>query len=384
MKNESSVRHEPDPSIEKKLVMWLFIALAIVAFMATAAIQNDTRHAESAEQAKQANNFVQETEAVLSSLYAAEAAESRHFLTGDDLAKKTAADNFAWVEKRLKTATTMAFETPEQLDRLGRISLLLQKRLELNKEAARLNGGQGPVQATKLFTTVEARADFRELERLVAANRAIENRVAQKREETLQRHTRRTEQILCAGAGLTLLLLGVAFYVVRLDMKARRAAVANLEGKIKEKTDELNELNERLQIEDIEQQWGQAALDRIVGHHELVLNSIREAVFVITKNGMIVSANPAAADMTRREAKQLVGKLINSVLLDADRLPFPWEKHFLRSPIKDGQPVPPKAATVRQADGSLLDVQMACYPTRDRQNLTGAVVTVARNHLPMQ
>jgi PAS domain S-box-containing protein len=321
---------------------------------------------------------------MLSCLHAAESAQRTHFLTSDDLSKKAAADNFGWVEKHLKTATTIAFETPEQLDRLGRISLLLQKRLELNKEAARLSGGQGPVQAAKLFTTVEARADLRELERLVASNRTIESRVAQKREETLQRHTRRTEQILCAGAGLTLVLLGVAFYVVRLDMKARRAAAANLEAKVQEKTDELGELNERLQIEDIEQQWGQAALDRIVGHHELVLNSVHDGVFVISKHGHIVSANPAAADLTRREAKQLVGKMINSVLLDEDRLPFPWEKHFLRSPIKNGCPVPSKAAAVKQADGSLVDVRMACYPTRDRQNLTGAVVTIARNYSPMQ
>jgi hypothetical protein len=63
-------------------------------------------------------------------------------------------------------------------------------------------------------------------------------------------------------------------------------------------------------------------------------------------------------------------------LLDDDRLPYPWEKHFLRTPIKNGRPILPKPGTVKQADGGLVDVQLACYPTRDRENLTGAVITV--------
>jgi PAS domain S-box-containing protein len=377
MRNESSVRLDPDPAVEKKLLAWLALALVVVAFMATAAIQNDTRQAEAADRSNQANDFVQETDATLSFLYAAEAAQRTAFLTGDEATKKLAAENFVAVDKHLKIATTLALDNPDQMDRLGAMSALLQKRIELNKEAGRLSA-QGPVQATKFFTTTDARADLRELGRLVASNRAIENRVGVTRGETLQRHTRRTEQILCAGAVLTLILLGLAYRVVRTDVKLWRMTAVNLQAKIDERTEQLEALNEKLQIEDIEQQWGQAALDRIVEHHELVLNSVHDGVFVISKRGLIVSANPAAADLTRREAKQLVGKMINSVLLDEDRLPFPWEKHFLRSPIKNGRPVPSKPAAVKQADGSLINVRMACYPTRDRQNLTGAVVTVCK------
>ena len=383
MRNESSVCLDPDPAIEKKLLAWLALVLVVVAFMATATIQNDTRQAEAADRTNQADNFVQETDAMLSFLYAAEAAQRTAFLTGDEATKKLAAENFVAVDKHLKIATTLAFDNPDQMDRLGTISALLQKRIELNKEATRLSA-QGPVQATKLFTTTDARADLRELGRLVASNRAIENRVGVAREDTLHRHTRRTEQILCAGAMLMVILLGLAYRVVRTDVKLWRMTSANLQAKIQDRSEQLDALNEKLQIEDIEQQWGQAALDRIKDHHELVLNSVHDGVFVISKHGHIVSANPAAADLTRREAKQLVGKMINSVLLDEDRLPFPWEKHFLRSPLKHGQPVPSKPASVKQADGSLVDVRMACYPTRDRQNLTGAVITVARNHSAMQ
>jgi PAS domain S-box-containing protein len=139
-----------------------------------------------------------------------------------------------------------------------------------------------------------------------------------------------------------------------------------------------------LEVENIEQKWGHAALQRIVDHHELVLNSMQEGIFIVSKNGRIISANPAAANLARREAKQLAGKSIGAVLLDDDRLPYPWEKHFLRSPIKNGRPIPLKPATIKQADGSLLNVQMACHPTRAQENLTGAVITVTSNHSPTQ
>src|SRR6478672_6056590 len=119
MRNESSVPLDPDPAIEKKLVAWLALALVVVVFMATAAIQNDTRQAEAADRTNQADNLVQETDAMLSFLYAAEAAQRTAFLTGDEATKKLAAENFVAVDKHLKIATTLAFENPDQMDRLG-------------------------------------------------------------------------------------------------------------------------------------------------------------------------------------------------------------------------------------------------------------------------
>jgi PAS domain S-box-containing protein len=372
---------DTDPAIEIKLLGWLVVALTIVGFMAAAGVQNNSRQRETAEWANHTHAFISETDAILSSLHAAEAAQAAYFLTGDEATRKVATDQFAAVDNHLNAATHLAFEDPDQLDRLGAISALVQKRISLNKEAARLM----PAQATKLFTTTDARADLLNLEADVASSRARENRLLLQRDQSLQRHRRRTLQIQYAGGGLTLILLGLAYYAVRTDLKARRNAAAMLEEKIREGAAELQATSEKLHIEHIEQKWGHAALQRTIGHHELVLNSIQEGVFVVSKDGHIISANPAAANLTRREARQLAGKSIGSVLLNNDRLPFPWERHFLRSPLKNGRTLATSPATVKQADGSLIDVQIACHPTRDRENLTGAIITVAApNHSPMQ
>ena len=375
MKDQCSAS-SPEPATARKLLGWLIIALAIVALLITAAIQNDTRQAESGEWIPHNRAFVAETAAILASLHAAESAQTAYILTGDETAKKLAADRFVGVDKHLKAATTLALDNSTQLDRVGAISSLLQKRIELNKQALGLIS-QGPAKAAKVFITAEASADLQRIEKLVRDNRATENRSLLQHERAMQRHTRRTEQILYAGGGLIVILLGVAVYTVVVDLKVRRVATATLKTELAERAAEVEATNEKLQLENMGQKWGQAALQRIVGHHELVLNSLREGVFVVSKNGNIISANPAAADLVRRELRQLAGKSIGSILLDEDRLPFPWEKHFLRSPLKNGRPVLPKAATIKQADGGLLDVQMSCHPTRDRDNLTGAVITVS-------
>lgn len=378
MKDESAAV-TPDPAIEKKILGWLVISLAIVALLIVAAVQNNARHTEGLTFVNHTRAFVQQTDAILSSLRAAESAQRAYLITADDATKKIAAESFAVVEGHLKTATTLAFENPDQLDRLGAIAAVLQKRIDLNKEAARLMARGMP-----LFTTPEARADLRDLEQRVAANRNLENRILLQHEQTLFRHTRRTEQILYAGAGLVVLLLSLAFSAVRRDLKTRRNAAALAEERLRERAAEMDAVEEKLQLENIEKKWGQAALERVVSHHELVLNSMSEGVFIVSKNGQIVAANPAAADLTRREVRQLAGKSIGSVLLNSDRLPYPWENHFLRTPLKNGRPIPRSLATVKQADGSLIDVKMACHPTRDRENLTGAVITVAPAQSPMQ
>ena len=278
---------ELDPAIEKKLLGWLVFVLVIVALMAGAAIQNNSRQAESAAWVNHTHAFILETDAILSSLHAAEAAQRTFLLTGDVATKQRTLERFAEMDEHLKVATKLAFENSNQQKRLEGLSVLLQKQIDFNKQAAQLRG-QDPPAGAGVFTNALARANVVAIEREIAAGKAEENRLLHEREQKLQRHTARTEQILYAGAVLNLILLCLAFYVVRMDLNLRRQATAILETKVKERTAELAAANDKLQIENMEQKWGQAALSRVVRHHELILNSIREAIFVISRNGRII------------------------------------------------------------------------------------------------
>ena len=363
-----------DPAIEKKLLGALAIALLVVVLMAGAAAQNNLRQVESAAWVNHTHAFILETDAILSSLHAAEAAQRTFLLTGNEGSKQQTLERFAEVDEHLKIAEKLAFEKPSQIKRLGDLSVLLQQQIDLNKQAAQLRKSD-PGAAAGIFTNAQARANLAKIESEIRAAKSEENRLLHEREQKLQRHTQRTEQLLYGGAGLNIVLLALAFYAVRRDLNLRREATALLEQKVKERTAELAAANSKLQIENLEQKWGQASLGRLVRHHELILNSIREAIFVISRNGHIISSNAAAAELAGAESSRLVGKSIYT-LIGKDHSS---DKHFLTEPIKNGQHLPPVDAFIQNANGQPVPVRVACYPTRDQENLTGAVITLTES-----
>jgi len=355
------VNHNPpdipfDPAIERKLLGWLVFALLIVAGMAGAAIQNNARQEESAAWVNHTHAFILETDAILSSLHAAEAAQRTFLLTSDAAAKTLATKRFGEMAEHLEVARTLAFENPEQLKRLESLGALLQKQIDWSKQAN-----------ANVFTNAEVRANIVEIQRQIAEGENQENALLLQREQKLQRHTRRTEQILYTGAGLNLGLVGFAFFLVQRDLNLRRRAAAalqaaneSLEIKVKERTAELADANEKLQIENLEQKWGQAALRRVVQHHELILNSIREGIFVVSRNGHIIASNAAAEELVGACA----GKSVSAFFEPIDAL---------LTAIKDGRKIENERAVLKNG----ARVRLACYPAHDRENLTGAVITVS-------
>jgi PAS domain S-box-containing protein len=374
---------ELDPAIERKLLAGLVVAVLLVAGMAAAAARNNARQAESAAWVEHTHAFILESDAIVSALNAAEAAQRTFLLTGDAGTKQAATEKFGGVAEHLTVAQKLAFENPTQLQRLDRVAALLQRQIDWNKQAVQLRA-ENPAAAAGVFTNSDTRANLTDIEKEIRAAKAEENNLLLTREQTLQKHTRRTEQILYAGAAFNLALLGMAFYLVRRDLNLRRAAAAalgaaneSLEAKVKERTTELASANEKLQVENIEQKWGQAALQRLVGHHELIWNSIREAILVISRNGKVISANAAAADLALREARQLPGKSISELLTrEKDAHANGWDTHFLAQSVKEGRPMPPTTAFLKKPDGGVLPVKVTCHPTRDQENLTGAVITI--------
>lgn len=351
-----------DPAIEKKLLGAFVIALVTVALMAAAAIQNNSRQAQSAAWVDHTHAFILATDAIQSSLHAAEAAQRVYMQTGDDATRLHALERFAEVDENYKVAAQLALGNPSQLQRLESLSTLLQRVIDFNKQAAQ-------TRSAAIFTNAQHRAALAEIKTQIEASKAAENALLLQREQTLNRHTSRTEQILYAGAGLNIVLLGLAFYIFRLDLNLRRQATAILEQKVLERTAELAAANEKLQIEYLEQKWGQAALSRVVRHHELILNSIREGIVVISRTGHIISANAAASEMLGPE---LGGKPIGNYIQKTDGTRVPWDQHFLAAALRSGQPVVSQSAYCNATP-----VCLSAHPAVDNENLTGAVITIS-------
>jgi PAS domain S-box-containing protein len=266
---------------------------------------------------------------------------------------------------------------------MNRLADLLQRQIDWNKESMQLRA-QSAAGAMRVFTNAETRSNLSEIAKEVSAGKAEENQLLQQREQKLQRHTRRTEQILYTGVGLNFVLLALAFVVVRRDLNLRRSAAAalkdaneNLEQKVKLRTKELADAMNELQIENLEQKWGQAALQRLVGHHDLIFNAIRDGILVISRSGKIMSNNVAATELSERESGQLTGRSIAEfVIQNKTSGVVTWKSHFLYEGVKNGVLSEKISAYLKKPNGTVIPVRVSCFPTRDQETLTGAVITI--------
>jgi CHASE3 domain sensor protein len=212
-----------DPAIEKKLLAGILVALVIVAAMTAAAIQNNARQAESSGWVNHSHAFILEADAILSSLNAAEAVQRTYILSGDMATMQAASDRFAKVAEHLGIAQQLAFESPTQLQRLDRVAALLQRQIDWNKQSVQLRA-RSTAAAAGVFTNAVTRANLADIEKEINTAKSEENNLLLQREQKLQRHTRRTEQILYTGMAVNVVLLALAFYVVRRDLILRRRA----------------------------------------------------------------------------------------------------------------------------------------------------------------
>jgi PAS domain S-box-containing protein len=115
----------------------------------------------------------------------------------------------------------------------------------------------------------------------------------------------------------------------------------------------------------------------LVGHHELVLNSIRDAILVISKTGKIISSNAAAIELAELKAGKLPGRSLGELILEHKTSGIvKWAAHFLSEPVKKGETTERIAAFLKKPNGTVVPVRVSCFPTRDHESLTGAVVTI--------
>jgi PAS domain S-box-containing protein len=380
---KSTSQTQFDPAIGRKLLGIFSIALLIVAAMVVAAIQNNRRQSESAGWLDHSYAFIAEADGVVSSLSAAEAAQRTYVVTGDNAMRAGAVDAFAKAGEHLEVAQQLAFENPAQALRMNRVAGFLQRQIDSNKQSMQLRE-RGPAAALSIFTNVETQANLANIQREIRETRKDEMDFLQQREQKMQRHTWWTERIFFVGSAFIVVLLAAAGFLVGRDLRLRKRAakvlkLANdaLEEQVSLRTAELALALDKVQVKNIEQQWGQAALQRLVGQHELVLNAVRDSVLVVSRNGKIISSNAAAIDLTQREAEKLPGSSITDfVVEEKTQGTGNWKRHFLREPILKGERRERVSAYLKKPDGTALPVRVSCYPTRDSDSLSGAVVTI--------
>jgi sigma-B regulation protein RsbU (phosphoserine phosphatase) len=158
-----------------------------------------------------------------------------------------------------------------------------------------------------------------------------------------------------------------AFLLMQTTLKHNRA----LETSVRERTAEVAAANEMLKGQILERRWVNQALEHQLRYDQLIVNSISDLVFVVTKSVNISRINPAVVKLTGWEATDLV----NTPLARLVRLEAGASKgDSLAQALSAGHDVRDQPAEIEDRHGGRIGVRLTLFPLRDRDKVVGGVV----------
>jgi PAS domain S-box-containing protein len=376
-----------DP-VEKRIVALFLVVLAMLSGITIVSLRNIQRSTTSSDLVNQTHAFISETDAVFSSLNAGEAALWGYLLTGDERDLGACRRAYAAATEHLEVAKALTRAGTEQHGELLQLEPLVTARMEGALAATntrKQKGAADPQQLTALTS-----GGLLEIQRRLERVKEREQTLVRDRDKESYLHAQNTRWIVFTGGGIHLVVLGVLYYLIRNTLAARRLAAANLtlanrqlDATVRERTAELVLANEALVQENLEQRWSNQALDHQVRYHQLILNSIEDMVFIVSKASNIVRINPAVTKRTGFESQELVGGPLQKVLLPPPAVAGtepPTRHERIVAALKAGQDLLDSPGMVQAKDGRISRANFNLYPLRDRDKIVGGVLTIRATH----
>lgn len=207
---------------------------------------------------------------------------------------------------------------------------------------------------------------------------------------------RQFRRITAAFVGsLLLILAGVVILVTRIALRplgqlaaaADQIAQRNLEVVVAEpkRADEIGllarsfrSMRDALKAQHLERRWADQSLHHQLHYNQLIIDSIGELVFVLTKALNISRLNPAVTRTTGFTDVDLIKSPLGRVvqLLGPAGGPVPPTADTLLLALKEGRTVREHPATLTAKDGTTLAVVLTLIPLRDSNRVVGGVVTL--------
>jgi PAS domain S-box-containing protein len=239
--------------------------------------------------------------------------------------------------------------------------------------------------AIKALTAQSDQESLAAIQRLNQKLNDQENDLLRERDKDSYLRAQTTRWTVLAGVAINFLLLAFISGLVADDIAARRRAAtalqeanAQLEVKVQERTAELSKSNQSLKVENLERRWSNQALGHQLRYSQLIINSIGDLVFVISKALNVSRVNSAVERRTGWGAQELITRSIERVL----QLPpdVPPGSSSLQSQIifalKEGREIQDQPAVLRFKDGQTKSVYFSLVPVHDQDKIVGGVVTV--------
>ncbi len=373
-------------NIEKRVAGLFVLMLLIIAGMAWASITNIRRSKDKTDWVNHVHAVILDVKSINSLLHAGDAAMSQYLLSGDGRDQANYRSCYSAMSERMEDAIAMTRSDPsEEGQQNGILNLkkLIQKHIDFTRDLVQARQKSGMEASRQLLLAHPAGESTADVDRQSASIDSLENSLLVTRDKESVVQAQNTKYIVVTGVCLNVVLLLSAGALLRDDLMARRLAAnaladanAQLEAKVQERTAELVESVHALKKENLERRWSFQALDHQFRYNQLIVNSINELVFVISKALNISRLNPAVTHVAQWEPEDLISQSLERVL----ELPPGGPANPLTAALNEGRELQERPATVLTKSGARIAVRFNLVPLRDADKVVGGVVTVR----PMQ
>jgi CHASE3 domain sensor protein len=373
--------------IEQRVFGLFLLMVAILVYIALSTVRNMREAVNGSDWVNKTQEVINQANAVLSSLHAGDAAVRTYLLTGDPRDQGAYRSAYADMLKHLAEAKALARHGEEkdlQNRQIDELENLISNRIDFTRSIvqAREQGGLDAVR--QVMTGHPEAGSMARIQRVVLNIDNQEISLLGKRDQESHLDAQATRETVYTGVAANFVLLFVASWLIRDDLAARRRAAvaleeanAQLEAKVQERTSELVKANTTLKQENLERKWSNQAIEHQLRYNQLVINSIGELVFVISKALNISRINPAVSQNTHWEPQDIVAQSLDRVLqLKTEPAAGSPPQNPITFAMGQGREIQDHAALLLTKSGQTAPVRYSMFPLLDQDKVVGAVVTV--------
>lgn len=365
----------------KSLLAAFLLTLAVAAAIAALAVRNLSRSAAAADWVNHTHAVILEVRDILATARIGDAALRAFAATGSSQDRAACREAFSEMAEHLEIARALTRAEPAQHAQFLRLETLANRRATFAQSVLAARQSGPPESVAALLAADDGAATLAELGRAVTKLRDDEMALLAARDTAAYVQAQTTRWTAWLGVTLNFLLLTGAAWMIHDHLAARRRvttvleqAQQQLEAKVNERTAELARANDQLSADLLERRWANEALQHQLHYHQLIENSINDAVLVITKALHISRINSAVVHLTGHEAHQLVNQPLSTVV----RLPDDLTRTSLIDPLsqalREGHDVRDLPGEVKNRLGTSTLVHFTLFPLRDGDKVVGGIV----------
>lgn len=367
----------------RRVVLLLVVGAAVFAGVAIQAVRNVNRSVATSDWVNHTHATMLEAEALRAELHRAESALRAYVGTGNVRDAAVWREAQAKIEEHLEVGLALTKGEPASHQLFTELAALAQARAASAAKVveARRSGDADALRAA--LRQDVAGEGLGEIQGKVQRIRNGQMALLAERDRAAYLQAQSTRWTVWSGVGLGLALLGLAGWLVRDDIAARRRAAAalseaneRLETRVQERTAALADTNARLTTENLERQWANHALEHQLRYSQLIVDSISDLVFVVTKALNVSRVNPAVVHMTGLQPPELINRPLSQVVQLAgdpanERLVNP-----VQQALRDGRDLRNFPTSIRDKRGRPIPAELTLLPLRDGDKVVGGVVTL--------